>query len=91
MQTIAQELEQKAQEYWHLSNVWNGKVSDYITVEDAIGRTNKLLSSTNPARPIHFFSRKLMKELIEGEGSKPSEGSQLLLFPDTADIAEASR
>lgn len=89
MQSTAGELEQKTQNYWRVSSIWNNQLKAKLNVGDAITEVRETMGM-NPSRPISHCARKLMAELIEGQSLANPGETKLLNFPDTADILAAS-
>lgn len=88
MQSTAGELEQKTQNYWRVSSIWNRRLDDNLNVGDAITEVMDTMR-TNPSRPIFHATSKLMEELIEGESRLATESSTVLTFPDAVDLVAA--
>lgn len=84
MQTIAQEIEQKTMNYWHISQAMNNRSEISIVTGDAIVMCNDNLLYTNPSRPIWRCTNLILDEIIKGEAARKPEESKVINFPDIA-------
>lgn len=80
--TVAQDIETKTLNFWRVSLAWNNRSPVEILTGEAICCCTDNLKYTNPSRPIAHSTRKLLRELIQGEGSPKPEESSLIFFPD---------
>lgn len=78
--TPVEELTQKTQAFWKLSQVWNGIKRDVeITTGEAIELCTIMQARTSIQRPLSYAIEALLEEIIMGEGNKALE-SKLLPF-----------
>lgn len=64
MQTVAQELESRTQEYWRISSSYNNRIEEPIPTWLAIQRVTHMAEAMNPARPISRRASVLLHTLI---------------------------
>lgn len=84
MQTVAEELTTKTQEYWNLSSMWNNRILATTSTGDAIELCSTLIQQTNLNRPLSYRVEGLLDEIILGESIKQNQESQIVPFKSKA-------
>lgn len=78
--TVAQDVEEKTQAYWRVSQVWN-RSTEIMPTGEAIVICKDNMLYTNPERPVMRHTERLLAEIVKGEGAVPPDDSILLNFP----------
>jgi hypothetical protein len=87
MWTIADELIHKTQQFWRISQAWNGIGDEQLATGEAIVVCTENLRYTNPARPVFYRTESLLSEIIAGTASQRPEPAVIILFPSAATSA----
>lgn len=82
-------LEELTSNLWRVSRAWNGRSEVELTTGDAIYICTTNLKEAQPKTPVHTYTGKLLKELIQGSASPLPEESLLIEFPDLLEAQEA--
>ncbi len=78
MQRLCDELEEKTQLYWRISQQNNNPLGGPIETGEALMYCSDVMYSTNQARPIVRQMEKLREEIIIGVGTKFEAPAQVL-------------
>jgi hypothetical protein len=80
LMAVSDSLEQETREFWRLSQVWNGRRTDFISTSEAIHMCNDFQYNWAPHRKLTRVAAHLQDDIVRGTGREPQPTSTVLHF-----------